>query len=108
MNTLLMFFMGGGTGGAEQGGGSLLATWGMLIPLFLIMYLLLIRPQRKRQKEHDKLLKDLKKGDRVVTSSGMFGTVFAINEEKNIVVLRLTEEVKVEILKSAIAARVES
>ncbi len=108
MNTLLMFFMGGGTGGAEQGGGSLLATWGMLIPLFLIMYLLLIRPQRKRQKEHDKLLKELKKGDRVVTSSGMFGTVFAINEEKNIVVLRLTEEVKVEILKSAIAARVES
>jgi len=103
-----MFFMGGGTGGAEQGGGSLLATWGMLIPLFLIMYLLLIRPQRKRQKEHDKLLKELKKGDRVVTSSGMFGTVFAINEEKNIVVLRLTEEVKVEILKSAIAARVES
>ncbi len=100
--------MGGGTGGAEQGGGSLLATWGMLIPLFLIMYLLLIRPQRKRQKEHDKLLKELKKGDRVVTSSGMFGTVFAINEEKNIVVLRLTEEVKVEILKSAIAARVES
>ena len=108
MNTLLMFFMGGGTGGAEQGGGSLLATWGILIPLFLIMYLLLIRPQRKRQKEHDKLLKELKKGDRVVTSSGMFGTVFAINEEKNIVVLRLTEEVKVEILKSAIAARVES
>jgi len=103
-----MFFMGGGTGGAEQGGGSPLATWGMLIPLFLIMYLLLIRPQRKRQKEHDKLLKELKKGDRVVTSSGMFGTVFAINEEKNIVVLRLTEEVKVEILKSAIAARVES
>jgi len=100
--------MGGGTGGAEQGGGSLLATWGILIPLFLIMYLLLIRPQRKRQKEHDKLLKELKKGDRVVTSSGMFGTVFAINEEKNIVVLRLTEEVKVEILKSAIAARVES
>lgn len=108
MNTLLMLFMGGGTGGGEQGGGSLLATWGMLIPLFLIMYLLLIRPQRKRQKEHDKLLKELKKGDRVVTSSGMFGTVFAINEEKNIVVLRLTEEVKVEILKSAIAARVES
>jgi len=101
-----MFFMA--NPGAEQGGGSLLATWGMLIPLFLIMYLLLIRPQRKRQKEHDRLLKELKKGDRVVTNSGMFGTIFAINEEKNIVVLRLTEEVKIEVLKSAIAARVES
>jgi len=101
-----MFFMGGGPVSSDPA--SLWTTWGMLIPLFLIMYLLLIRPQRKRQKEHDKLLKELKKGDRVVTSSGMFGTVFAINEEKNIVVLRLTEEVKVEILKSAIAARVES
>jgi preprotein translocase subunit YajC len=94
--------------GAEQGGGGLLATWGILIPLFLIMYLLLIRPQRKRQKEHEKMLKELKKGDRVVTSSGMYGTVFAINDDKNVVVIKLTEEVKVEFMKTAIAARVES
>lgn len=105
MHTLLMFFMSNPN--AEQGGGSLIATWGMLIPLFLIMYLLLIRPQRKRQKEHDKLLKELKKGDKVVTSSGMFGIIFAINDEKNIVVLKLTEEVKVEFLKSSIVGRVE-
>jgi preprotein translocase subunit YajC len=103
-----MFFMGGGSGAAGQGGGGLLATWGVLIPLFLIMYLLLIRPQRKRQKEHDKMLKELKKGDRVVTSSGMYGTIFAINDEKNVIVIKLTEEVKVEFLKSAIAARVDS
>ncbi len=108
MNILLMFFMGGGSGAAGQGGGGLLATWGVLIPLFLIMYLLLIRPQRKRQKEHDKMLKELKKGDRVVTSSGMYGTIFAINDEKNVIVIKLTEEVKVEFLKSAIAARVDS
>ena len=105
MFTLLMFFAGGAP--SDGGGGSWLATWGMLIPLFLIMYLLLIRPQRKRQKEHDKLLKELKKGDRVVTNSGMFGTIFAINDEKSIVVLKLTDEVKVEFLKSAIAGRVE-
>jgi preprotein translocase subunit YajC len=91
-----------------QGGGSFLATWGMLIPLFLIMYLLLIRPQRKRQKEHEKLLSELKKGDRVVTNSGMFGTIFAINEEKDRIVLKLTDEVKVEFLKSSIAGRVDA
>jgi len=78
-----------------------------VIPLFLIMYLLLIRPQRKRQKEHDRLLKELKRGDKVVTSSGMFGTIFAINDEKNIVVLKVGEDVKMEFLKSSIAARVE-
>jgi preprotein translocase subunit YajC len=105
LRTLLMFFMANPN--AEQGGGSLLATWGILIPLFLIMYLLLIRPQRKRQKEHEKMLKELKKGDRVVTSSGIFGTIFAINDEKSIVVLKLAEEIKVEFLKSSITARVE-
>jgi preprotein translocase subunit YajC len=106
LQTLLLFFMA--NPGAEQGGaGSLIATWGMLIPLFLIMYLLLIRPQRKRQKEHEKLLSELKKGDRVVTNGGMFGTIFAINEEKNIIVLKLAEDVKVEFLKSSIAGRVE-
>lgn len=106
MNSLLLFFMASPNG--AQGGGSFLATWGMLIPLFLIMYLLLIRPQRKRQKEHEKLLSELKKGDRVVTNSGMFGTIFAINEEKDRIVLKLTDEVKVEFLKSSIAGRVDA
>jgi len=92
---------------AGSGGGSFLATWGMLIPLFLIMYLLLIRPQRKRQKEHERLLGELKKGDRVVTNSGLFGTIFAINDEKNVVVMKITDEVKVEFLKSSIAAKVD-
>ena len=105
MNNLLLFFMADPSGG---GGGGFLATWGMLIPLFLIMYLLLIRPQRKRAKEHEKLLTDLKKGDRIVTNSGFYGTIFAINDEKNIVVLKLTDEVKVEMLKSSIAAKLDS
>lgn len=105
MNTLLLFFMSNPDG--ASGGGGFLATWGMLIPLFLIMYLLLIRPQRKRQKEHEKLLGDLKKGDKVVTNSGMYGTIFAIHDEKNMVVLKITDEVKVEFLKSSIAAKVD-
>ncbi|RKX28690.1 MAG: preprotein translocase subunit YajC [Candidatus Zixiibacteriota bacterium] len=92
---------------ASQGGGSFLATWGILIPLFLIMYLLLIRPQRKRQKEHEKLLTELKKGDRVVTNSGMFGTIFAIYDDKNKVVLKITDDIKVEFLKSSIAGKVD-
>ena len=105
MEPLLLFFMAGSEG--AQGGGSFLATWGMLIPLFLIMYLLLIRPQRKRQKAHEKLLTELKKGDKVVTNSGMFGIIFAIHDEQNKIVLKITDEVKVEFLKSSIAGRVD-
>jgi len=105
LNTLYLLFMANPDAG--QGGGSMLATWGILIPLFLIMYLLLIRPQRKRQKEHEKLLSELKKGDRVVTNSGMFGTIFAIYDDKNKVVLKITDDVKIECLKSSIAGRVD-
>jgi preprotein translocase subunit YajC len=72
------------------------------------MYLLLIRPQRKKQKEHNLLLQQLKKGDKVVTSGGMFGTIFAIDEERNRVVLKISNDIKMEFLKSSIAAKVDS
>jgi preprotein translocase subunit YajC len=93
-------------GGADSGGGGIITlVWFALI--FVIMYLLLIRPQRKKQKEHERLLKDLKKGDKVITSGGMFGTIFAIDEEKNRVVIKINETTKLEFLKSSIAARVD-
>lgn len=92
--------------GGEQGGSNpvtLLIWFGLL---FAIMYLLLIRPQRKKQKEHNKLLSELKKGDKVVTTGGMFGVIFAIDEEKSRIVLKVGE-MKLEFLKSSIAGRVE-
>ena len=94
-------------GGPESGGGGMITLiWFGLI--FVIMYLLLIRPQRKKQKEHQKLITELKKGDKVVTSGGMFGTIFAIDDERNRVVLKIGNDVKLEFLKSSIAARVDS
>jgi preprotein translocase subunit YajC len=93
-------------GGQEAGGGGMFTiVWFGLI--FVLMYLLLIRPQRKKQKEHTKLLEELKKGDKVVTSSGMFGVIFAIDEEHGRVVLKIGNDVKLEFLKSSIAARVD-
>jgi preprotein translocase subunit YajC len=94
--------------GGQQGG--VAGMLGMLIPfvlIFVIFWLLLIRPQMKKQKEHQKLLAALKKGDRVVTSSGMFGTIASFNEEKNIVVLKVAEDLKLEFLRSSIAGKVE-
>lgn len=93
-------------GGGQNGGGGLVQL-GFFGLIFLIMYLLLIRPQRKKQKEHEQLLNSLKKGDKVVTSSGMFGVVFAIDDKRNIVILK-TGEIKLEFLKLSIAARVEN
>lgn len=70
------------------------------VPIFLILYLLLIRPQQQKQKKLDQMVKALKKGDRVLTSGGMFGTVVGVDEGK--VVLRVSDEVKLEFAKSAI------
>ncbi|MDH4157064.1 MAG: preprotein translocase subunit YajC [candidate division Zixibacteria bacterium] len=92
-------------GGDSGGGGTVTLIWFGLI--FVIMYLLLIRPQRKKQKEHQALLSDLKKGDKVVTSGGMFGTIFAIDEDRNRVIIKINENTKLEFLKSSIAAKVD-
>ncbi len=96
--------MGGGAEGAGGGGMFTLVWFGLI---FVLMYLLLIRPQRKKQKEHDALLKDLKKGDKVVTSGGMFGTIFAIDEERGRIVLKIGENTKLEFLRTSIAAKVD-
>ena len=89
----------------EGGGGS---PFGMLIPIvgmLLIFYLLLIRPQQKRQKETRRTIESLRKGDRIVTSSGLYGTLVGIKD--NMVVVKIAENVKVEMLKSAVTGLVE-
>ncbi|MHC4077276.1 MAG: preprotein translocase subunit YajC [Planctomycetota bacterium] len=66
----------------------------MLIPMFLILWFLLIRPQQKQEKAHKALVAALKKGDRVVTNSGMHGTVVRIADDTDTVVLKLDQEGK--------------
>lgn len=98
--------MGSPDAGGGGMGGMFTLLWFALI--FVVMYLLLIRPQQKKAKEHQKLISELKKGDKVVTSGGMFGTIFAIDEERGRVVLKIGDEVKMEFLKSSIAAKVDA
>lgn len=74
-----------------------------VIPLlffFLIFYFLLIRPQQKRMKTHREFLSKLKKGDEVITSSGMYGKIVGITE--SIVTLEIAEGVKIKIDKGHI------
>jgi len=85
-----------------QGGGSALSGLIPLVLIFVIFYFLLIRPQQKRAKEHKKMLDSLKKGDKVITSGGIYGLVESVGEQT--VVLKVAENVKVKFGKAYIAA----
>ena len=72
-----------------------------LVLMFVVFYFLLIRPQQKRQKEHGEMIKNLKKGDRVVTSGGVIGTVHTFQDDY--VVLKVgDQDTKLEVLRSAV------
>ena len=74
------------------------------LPIFLILYFLLIRPQQQQKKKHEEMLKALKKGDRVLTTGGLYGTVLGVDDVK--VVLRIAEgqkeDIKAEFARSAV------
>jgi preprotein translocase subunit YajC len=72
-----------------------------LILIFVIFYLVMFLPMRKRQKKHQEMLSKLAKGDRVVTTGGMFGTVVSVDAD--VVTLRVADNVKLQIARSAIA-----
>jgi preprotein translocase subunit YajC len=72
-----------------------------LILIFLIFYMLIIRPQRIKEKKHQNMLQNLSKGDQVVTVGGLHGTIIGLNDD--IIVLRIADNVKVEVSRSAIA-----
>jgi len=84
----------------QQGGSGLLAFL-PLIFIFAIFYFLLILPQRKRQKQWQKMLSELKNGDRVVTSGGLRGTIIALRDDY--VHLRVPpDNIKVEVARNSI------
>ncbi|OQB10040.1 MAG: preprotein translocase subunit YajC [Candidatus Omnitrophica bacterium ADurb.Bin205] len=75
-----------------------------LLPLaiiFVIFYFMLIRPQKQKEKEHQKMLTNMAKNDEVVTASGIHGTI--INVKDKTVILRIDENVKIELEKNCIA-----
>ena len=81
--------------------------WPLLIMMFLAFYLILIVPQTRRAKKEKKFISDLKKGDRVVTKSGMHAKVLEINNENNTCVLE-TMAGKIKFDKSAISLEMSS
>lgn len=85
-----------------SGGGSLVSTFIMFGAIFLIFYFMIIRPQQKRAKEREKLLSNIQKGDKVVTSGGLHGIVAGIEEKT--VLLQVSDNVKMKFERSAITS----
>lgn len=88
--------------GAPAGAGDFI---GMVLPLVLIMgvfYFLLIRPQQKKMKEHQAMLKKVGKGDTVITSGGLIGKVVKVVDDNELQV-EIGENIKVRVMRSGIA-----
>ena len=82
------------------GTGSSMMMWLMLIMVFVVMWAFMIRPQRKQQKELEKFRNELKKGDKVVTVGGIYGTVAEISDRT--VIIKVDGETKLRVDKNSL------
>ena len=88
-------------GGASGEGGS---AWMSILPLVLmfgIFYLLLIRPQQKKAKQHRELLSNLRKGDQIITGGGIYGKITGVND--NVLVVEIAPQVRVKVARGNVA-----
>ena len=83
---------------AQQGGG--MSMWIMLALIFVVMWFFMIRPQKKQQKELQNFRDSLKKGDKVVTIGGIFGTIVEVKEDT--VLMEVDNGVKIRVSKQAL------
>ncbi|MFC1903475.1 preprotein translocase subunit YajC [Chloroflexota bacterium] len=103
----LMIFISGCVPPAEDGGEGGF-DWTIIIFLLLIFgvfYFLMIRPQRKRQKEHDQLMQELQKGDKVITAGGIYGVVESLSDES--IVIKTESGATIRVARGSVAGRRE-
>ena len=77
----------------------------LILIIFSIFYFIVFRPMRKGQRDTEEMRSGLKNGDRIVTNGGIYGTVVGVSED--IVQIRIADQVKIQLAKSAVARRVE-
>lgn len=73
-----------------------------LLLIIVVFYFLIIRPNQKKIKEHDDMVKNLRRGDKVVTAGGVVGVISKI-EDDNIIILEVAENVKIRVLRDTIS-----
>lgn len=96
-----LYAMGAGSG--ADGGGNFLISMLPFILIFAILYLLILRPQAKKQKERQKLLDALEKGDKVVTIGGVHGKIMAFKDDNKTIILKVDDNVKLDVDRTAIS-----
>lgn len=99
MNFLFIALQAQGAAQGQAAGGGM-GFWIMIILMFVVMWLFMIRPQRKQQKELEAFRNSLKKGDKVVTAGGIYGTVLEIQEKT--VLVKVDGDVKLRVDKNSI------
>ena len=97
----IAYAMGGGGGQGAAGFSGFIP----IILMFVIFYFLLIRPQQKRQKDHRSMVSNLKKGDRIVTSGGLYGRITGIDETT--LTVEIADKVRVKVARSNVSALVQ-
>ena len=95
-----------GRAGGGGGQGSSIMSFLPIILIFVIFYFLLIRPQQKRSKEHRTLLENIKTGEYVLTSGGIYGRITGIKD--NLITLEISDKVRVKVNRGNIAGVVKS
>jgi len=93
----------GATGASAEGGGGGSSMLIMLVAIFAIFYFLMIRPESKRRKERQSMIDSLARGDKIVTIGGLHGEVQDVHDDK--IVIRIAENLKVEIAKTAVSGK---
>ena len=86
---------------AQQGAGSLVSLFPIVL-IILIFYFIMYRPIRQRQKSLETMIAGLEKGDRVITTGGMYGTVADVRE--HVLMLKISDQVKIKVSRNAIAS----
>ena len=90
-------------GAGPAGGSNLMVTLGWMIPIFVIMYVIMIRPQKIKDRKRKEMLSKLKKNDRVVTIGGIQGTVAVVKDKEITLKVDESNNLKLRFARSAIA-----
>jgi len=98
-------FLGGCLPADAEGGTSIWTMLIFVVLLFGLMYFVMIRPQRKRQKEHQQLIEELKRGDRVITAGGIHGVIDSISEDT--VIIKVESGATMRVAKGSVSLKQE-
>ncbi len=105
MTFITLMAGGAAEGGAAQGGG--IMSFLPIIAIFMVLYFLMIRPQAKRQKEQRQMLAEIQQGEEIVTIGGIHGTVSGIREADNSLIVKIADNTKIIIDRSAVGRKLE-